>query len=187
MSTKAKIMQESFDRFFAITSTFPGRGEDSDILVCRVGIIEEVGEVARWIKRYFRGDAKDLKELNSELGDVLAYVAIYTTYIGLKFTDKFDAEYENLKTWRLDSSVDFLLSELTSSSLNISRLKPIEGEFYSIRRYQNMLGDLTSLIEIIAERFNKKQIKAEDLLDAASQKIKLRIESKTVLGSGSAR
>jgi NTP pyrophosphatase (non-canonical NTP hydrolase) len=187
MTTKAEIMQESFNYFFNITSTFPGRGKDSDRLVCRVGIIEEIGEVAGWVKRYFRGDVKDIASLNSELGDVLAYVSIHTEYIGFKFIETFNIEYKNLKNWRKDSDILFILSELSACSLNISRIKSIENEKYYSRRYQNMLADFISLVEILAEYFNKEEIKAEELLDKASQKIKLRIESKTVLGSGSNR
>lgn len=70
------------------TALFPQKGEFPGVMYLGLGMAGEAGEVADHCKKAFRDDGSEVlperrKAMKAELGDVLWYVAVMTSELGM--------------------------------------------------------------------------------------------------------
>ncbi len=85
------------------TAIFPGRGEATGLYYAALGLSGESGEVANKVKKIIRDESNELPTAE-ELGDVLWYVAVLASEIGVSLESVAGANIQKLRS-RMDRGV----------------------------------------------------------------------------------
>lgn len=99
---KTQIKFKDFDEYqrkCKQTAIYPNIGKN--FIYPTIGLMGEAGEIANKVKKVIRDDKSKLrkekvKELSSEVGDVMWYVAQLCTELGLKLSDVVKGNVEKL-------------------------------------------------------------------------------------------
>ena len=97
---------EEYQKKAVITDVFGGKPQPIDshaFLAQLLGLMGETGEIADKFKKIYRDkngvfSDSDKEEMTKELGDVLWYISVVSTYLGISLQDVADKNIEKLKS-----------------------------------------------------------------------------------------
>jgi NTP pyrophosphatase (non-canonical NTP hydrolase) len=108
----------AYQKLAILTDIMGGKPQPIDshaFLAQLLGLVGETGEIAEKFKKIYRDKAgvfspDDEKEMTKELGDVLWYISVLCTYLGISLQDVAETNIEKLqsrlKRGKLDGSGD---------------------------------------------------------------------------------
>jgi len=108
-----KKLTLSFNEYQNLTHKYfikDGIGKyDRDLVICRfvLGLCEESGEVAGKVKKYLRGDYKNInkEEIEKELGDILWYLSELSSILKIDLNDVATKNIQKLEDRRLRNKI----------------------------------------------------------------------------------
>jgi len=146
-----------------VNRTWKGDTRDNEMSHCKVGILEEIGEITGWYKKrlyYGLNNDKVKVGLKGEFGDLLYYLVKYSELL-----DNTDYLNVSLNTDEVSTNI---MREITDMSKNVTIILEL-GEGYSMTMIA--MGNVaTALVKLI----NAEGWSIEDIAHSNLTKLKIR-------------